>query len=164
MTLKKQSSVFPILKLPAEIRNGIYGYTVVSDTPISINRLYRLVIDRKKSHAGNNQLMNSSQLAIAFTCRQLYEEVVSIYYSKNCFKCWFFHETTNSDNEFIDDYMTAIGPKNSQTIQDLRISLGWHSYSDFLWFITGPESRGWNSVHGHDSSNTRARHEATLRP
>ena len=64
---KKRERTFPFLRLPAEIRNSIYKLTVVSEDKIKLDR-------------GPNP-----SLAIAKTCRQVYDESIGIFYASNQF-------------------------------------------------------------------------------
>ncbi len=86
---------FPLLKLPPEIRNCIWKYVVVKDGCI-IFREYMIYTkspetglrsgDPAKIYQKDHEPRQTSLLAVAFTCRQLYREVTPIYYGENIFR------------------------------------------------------------------------------
>lgn len=68
----------------------------------------------------------SSQLAVAFTCRQLYLEVTPIYYGENTFHPYPEHEWDKFKyRREIEHFTDAIGPRNASTITELYLLQGW---------------------------------------
>ena len=124
---------FPILRLPAEIRNQIWRYVVVKDgevvyrdhkrqdqTPESRLRSGNLI----KSHQEDDERRRSSQLAIASTCRQIYLEVTPIYYGENVFHPGDFQDPM-LHLRALKAFKQAIGPKNASTITEICVYESW---------------------------------------
>ena len=72
-------------------------------------------------HAEDDRRLVPSRLAIAFTCRQLYLEVTSIYYSHN----WFAMPLISVEAalEETQAFVTAIGPENARCLRNLCLVL-----------------------------------------
>lgn len=90
---------FPILKLPPEIRNRIWRYSLVKDGDVIIlphgrqGFISKIIPSRLRSgkelqrhQQDDKRRINSTSLALAFVCRQLYLEAALIYYSENTFR------------------------------------------------------------------------------
>ncbi|CAD6576547.1 MAG: hypothetical protein ASARMPREDX12_005274 [Alectoria sarmentosa] len=136
---KQISTPFPVLRLPPEIRNHIWRYVVVKDREVTFRRRIRqpLLLEKwlrsGKPRRSQQKLQQeveerwlSSQLAVAFTCRQLYLEVAPIYYGENTFQP---HPGDEWDilkyRRIIEHFTDAIGSRNASTIPELHLSHGW---------------------------------------
>ncbi len=129
--VKKTSFLFPILKLPPEIRSLIWTYTVVAAEAIQIEQYGsqhargKLVAGLLRSgtqiHVEDDRRLVPSRLAVAFACRQLYLEVTPIYYSHN----WFAMSLTSMVTALgkVQDFVAAIGPGNARCIRNLCLVL-----------------------------------------
>lgn len=136
---------FPVLKLPAEIRNHIWRYIVVKDgevvyrnhmrhlqSPASRLRSGNLM----KSHQEDDERRLSSQLAVAFTCRQLYLEVTPIYYGENVFHPGKLGCITKYC-QAIEGFAEAIGPENASTITEVCLYESWFLVGKYLSLLPG---------------------------
>ena len=78
-----------LLQLPSELRNRIWHLSVVQHHTIHIKRHQRQAMARPLLLKSGKRRVQSStkitKLALAFTCRQTYREVIPIYYSLNAF-------------------------------------------------------------------------------
>ena len=129
--IKKTSCVFPVLKLPPEIRNLIWRCTVVAAEAIQLEQfgsqhtrgqlVPSLLRSGKQIHAEDDKRLVPSRLAVAFACRQLYLEVTPIYYSDN----WFAVSLTSTVAALgkVQDFVVAIGPENARCIRNLCLVL-----------------------------------------
>ena len=118
---------FPILELPPEIRKYIWRCAIVIDRDV----MFRNCMTYHKSEDGlrygkpakicpnDSDPRQTSLLAVAFTCRQIYLEVTPIYYGENTF-CWdsdYMHVKWREFKKFAD----AIGPTNASSIMDVNL-------------------------------------------
>lgn len=124
--VKKPSSSFPIFKLPPEIRNLIWGYTVIAAEAIQLEQggsqhtrgqlAPSLLRSGTQIHAEDDRRLVPSRLAVAFTCRRLYLEVTPIYYSFN----WFAMSLTSMVTALkqVQAFVEAIGPENVRCLRN----------------------------------------------
>ena len=129
--IKKTTSFFPILKLPSEIRNLIWRFTVVAANAIELEQLGSqyargqlspsLLRSGKQIHAEDDKRLVPSRLAVAFASRQLYLEITPIYYAHN----WFAVSLTSMETtlEKVQNFAVAIGPWNSRFIRNICLVL-----------------------------------------
>ena len=102
----------PLLVLPPEIRNRIWTFAVVD---------VEEVIIRCNSHRETpGRHLHPTTIALAFTYRQIYREVASIYYSENLFQ---FHYGAIG---ILREFAAAIGPANAKSITALEIPIYPH--------------------------------------
>ena len=125
--IKKTSVFFPILKLPPEIRILIWRYSVIASGVIELEEhgsqhargklKPSLLRSGKQIHAEDDRRLVPSRLAIAFASRQLYMEVIPIYYSHN----WFSISLTSMVTALkkAQNFVAAIGPANARCIRHL---------------------------------------------
>lgn len=116
---------FPLLKLPPELRNYIWEYVVVKDRPIVLWRPHqRARVPESRLRSGNlvkhhqaddERRRQSTRLAVAFTCRQIYLEVTPIYYGKNTYRPRLFG-WLDSGFKIFEEFTNAIGPRNTRAI------------------------------------------------
>jgi hypothetical protein len=99
-----------LLRLPAEIRNTIYKYTLRDET-----------IRIKLQGTMRPSRSNHSSTALLQTCRQIRYEARSILYSQATFFCGYHHLTPGNLN--------SLGAKAIQAIQSLRLSY------QLIWFL-----------------------------
>ena len=120
---------FPLLRLPAEIRDCIWKYVVVNDGDIVIRQfiLYKKSPETglrsgsaEKVYIVDEEPRQTSLLAVAFTCRRLYLEVTPVYYSDNVFRPDFYDLMLRGDKS-VREFANAIGPRNASTITDLHV-------------------------------------------
>lgn len=95
----------PLLNLAAELRNHIYRYTVVSAAHINI---------KHEQHGGIPP-------ALLATCRQVREEVTSIFYSENTFILAF-------SEPCVARWLRVTGRDRCQMIKTVRIPYGTSLY------------------------------------
>ena len=129
--IKPPSSFFPILKLPSELRNLIWRCTVVAAEAIQLEQLGSqhargrlppsLLRSGKQIHTEDDRRVIPSRLAVAFACRQLYLEIMPIYYSHN----WFAVSLTSIGTalEKVQNFVKAIGSENARYIRNVRLVL-----------------------------------------
>ena len=130
---------FPILKLPPEIRHGIWYFTVVTDRPIAVKYHERQALaaqirpstlrsgKRMEAHHNDDVKRMNSFLAVAFTCRQIYQEVAPIYYSKNNF--FFKHPCEYARRyDWTSDFVGSIGEHNARSITSMTIDLDMSTF------------------------------------
>ena len=103
---------FPLLKLPAEIRNRIWTLVVV--------KVKRVVIKGNSHRETSGRHLHPTTIALVFTCRQIYREVTPIYYSENLFH---FHHGAIS---ILREFAAAIGPANAKSITAVEIPIYPH--------------------------------------
>ena len=133
---KKAKTCFPVLDLPPEVRNRIWTFAVVSDVPVVVARAWRPGLLRSgkevASHAqDDDQRRLISMLAVAFTCRRLYQEIIPIYYSENTFKF------VGSGPRFSClNFMKAIGPQNTQRINSISVDF-FHELEEAVRLFPG---------------------------
>lgn len=129
---------FPILKFPPEIRNHIWRILVVVDDVLKFRNYdhhAKIPESRLRSrkptifHQEDDERRLSSQLAVAFTCRQFYLEVTPIYYGENTFSPG-FSRFRPMDPQF-ENFTDAIGPKNASNITRLQLD-DWRIIFDAL--------------------------------
>ena len=70
-------------------------------------------------HKDDDQRTNTTALAPAFTCRQIYLEVTPIYYGKNTFIFW-DPCSEFSGLQIIQKFIAAIGPENASSISSIN--------------------------------------------
>lgn len=112
------SLVFPLLKLPAELRNRIWDYVVVLDKPLRIVKK-----DRRM-----DQAKAKSVLAVASTCRQIYQETTSLYYLNNWYTIDLGTYHTLSESKFRDAQTLVhdIGSERARQIRNVSIVCSAH--------------------------------------
>ena len=118
---------FNVLKLPAEIRSQIWRYAVVLDHPITVKFHERESLAKRlppsklrsgremEDHHRDDVKRTSSMLAVAFTSRQMYNEITPIYYSENTFFFDIFY-SFGSWQLSLPAFTTAIGERNTRNI------------------------------------------------
>ena len=129
--IKKTSISLPILKLPPEIRNFIWRYSVIASGAIQLEEYGSqharrqlnpsLLRSGKQIHTEDDRRLVPSRLAVAFASRQLYLEVVPIYYSHN----WFAISVTSmvSALKTAHNFVAAVGLVNARCIRNLCLIL-----------------------------------------
>ena len=125
---------FPLLQLPPEIRNYIWEYVAIKDRAILLyepNQRGRVPESRLRSgnlikhhQEDDERRWPSTQLAVAFTCRQLYLEVTPIYYGKNTFRLPEIFELLGGGSQVVKEFKNAIGPRNSSAIPRMNSKRG----------------------------------------
>lgn len=119
---------FPILKLPPEIRNRIWRYSLVKDGDVIIRPHGRQEFIRKivpsclrsgkelqRHREDDERRINSKSLALALVCRQLYLEAALIYYGENTF-CF----VGSPGISMLEGFTAAIGPRNASIVTVAR--------------------------------------------
>ena len=119
---------FPILKLPPEIHNRIWRYSLVKDGDVIIlphgrqgfiskiiPSCLRSGKELQRHQQDDKRRINSTSLALAFVCRQLYLEAALIYYSENTFR--FLSDPVSS---MLEEFTAAIGPRNASIVTAAR--------------------------------------------
>ena len=120
---------FPILRLPPEIRNRIWRYVLIKDEDIVVcvhgrrQRLLQALVPSRlrfgkeiQGHKEDDERrINSTQLALALTSRQLYLEAALIYYSENTFHFLSACRSNGADS-MLEKFTTAIGSQNAGSI------------------------------------------------
>ena len=129
--IKKSPVFFPILKLPPEIRNLVWRYSVTASGAIQLEEYGSqhargqlnpsLLRSGKQIHAEDDRRLIPSRLTVAFASRQLYLEVVPIYYSHN----WFVISVISMESALrtAQNFVAAIGPVNARCIRNLYLIL-----------------------------------------
>ena len=140
---------FPLLKLPPEIRNRIWKYTLVKDGEVEIRPfkppclMKRMVRSRLrsgkelKSHGiDDEQRFNTTSLALTFASHQLYQEATFIYYSKNTFafdNSWYPYLL----HQVFEHFVEAIGPQNARCITAVHFYTTDPTFIRYLCFLPG---------------------------
>lgn len=89
---------------------------MVSNEPIKVRQQnWRGLTAYLNSGCQNDRPLFSTNLNIAFTCRQIWQEVTPIYYSCNAFKF--------DDSGTMPDFVKAIGPSNARAITTMEMNL-----------------------------------------
>lgn len=147
------TKTFPVLRLPPEIRNRIWRFAVVKEEEVIIYHHGRqslasnLPESRLRSrcplqlHQQDDERRLSSQLAVAFTSRQLYLEVTPIYYGLNTFSLSNYRRRKD-----YQQFAADIGPDNVNTITTISA----HGDQYFLYWCI-PMLRGLKRVHVHQN-------------
>lgn len=104
-----ESFTFPLLKLPAELRLHIWALAVTAPAPIRLSN----------NHLPSKSEDKHSALAIVHTCRQIYLETASLYYSLNIF---IFHSLRFRclSVSGLRRFTEAIGPENTKCLISVR--------------------------------------------
>lgn len=100
----QRSGTFPFMQLPPEIRNMVYRYLSICPG--------RIGAKRTKTRGWMNQYNAYRQLDFGRTCRQIYEEHKSIFFSENGFE--FYYVAT-----FVT-FIEGIGISGRQLLKELR--------------------------------------------
>ena len=133
--------IFPFLKLPAEIRNIIYEYTLTDPSGINLVGVFkhkRRNVERisaklqaslaegsswSDAHRMNNSIRNNQEeepaplvTSLLAVNKQIHQEGVDILYGKN--------EFIFTDSFALYNFMINLGPSRSKSLRTLRI-LGW---------------------------------------
>lgn len=104
--------LFPIMQLPVEVRQKIWKSVMIFDKPISVEHHDRVLSQPIYLRSGKQVKMHiieqeqrrlCSPFTLASTCRQIYLEVVPIYYGTNTFildskHCLHFLKTIGAEN------------------------------------------------------------------
>lgn len=117
---------FPFLRLPIEIRDCIYKLVLTSPEPIVLRPQKRQQRRRSTLRSGRalrpaeeqddrKVLEGRSQLAILFTCRQVYNEAVLNYYRMNTFY--------TEDVKVLEEFMDTIGEECRKEVASMDLSL-----------------------------------------
>lgn len=132
------SVAFPLLKLPAEIRNRIWEYAVLVSDPINIEKRGcqhtlsqlgpSLLRSGKQIHIQEDLNIQAktlvSGLALASTCRQIYMEATPVYYSKNWFAItWNEYYEQRLAPRQVENFIKAIGPANARCIRAICLTV-----------------------------------------
>lgn len=132
----KSLEYFPVLKLPAEIRNRIWKCAVVVSKIVELRA--------PKQHHASSLLPARSRrgiwryppFSLASVSRQLYEEVVPIYYTHNTFGVLFAPRQMYGPD--ITRFLAGLRPKNQLCITSLSLyilfpaHIHWH---DLEWRV-----------------------------
>ena len=140
---------FPLLRLPPEIRNRIWRYSLVKDEGVVIHPYGRQYMMKKivpsrlrsgkelQSHRDDDKRwINSSSIALVFTSRQLYLEAALIYYSENTFTFeneWHPFQV----HEMLQAFVAAIGPQNASSITAAFFATTNASFIQYLFLLPG---------------------------
>ena len=140
---------FPLLKLPSEIRNRIWRYTLVKDGEVEIRPYKRPCLTtkmkRSRLRSGRELLwhgidderrFNKTSLALTFVSRQLYLEANFIYYSKNTFafdNSWYPYHI----HDVFGKFAGAIGPQNARCITAVHFYTTDPSFLEYLSVLRG---------------------------
>lgn len=117
--------VFPFLQLPVEIRDCIYKLVLTSPETIVLRPQKRKQQRRSTLRSGRafrpaqeqddrKVLEGRSQLAILFTCRQIYNEAVPNYYRMNTFY--------TEDVKVLEEFLDTIGEACRKEITSMDLS------------------------------------------
>ena len=109
----EEDEKFRLLDLPPELRNRIYCLVLVKGSEISIQTKIK-------------QIEESEACALLRTCRQVYREAVSTYYSFNIFK---LYHTSNFFPQ-LRGWFQSIGEENLRQIQFMRLQGSIHRVED----------------------------------
>ena len=140
---------FPLLKLPPEIRNRIWRYTLVKDGEVEIRPYKRPCLMKKMARSrlrsgkelqwhgiDDERRFNTTSLALTFASRQLYQEANFIYYSKNTFaldNSWYPFEL----HQVFRSFAAAIGPRNASCITAVHFYTTDPSFMQHLSVLPG---------------------------
>ena len=121
----------PLLGLPVEIRTRIYKLVLTFEEPIQITQYHRHPFPfhttnyfpnhfpetylAKTDPSYRRPIGGRSALSISFTCRQIYLESISLYYSLNVFQYISYGLSRTNFHEF----MRSIGPANRNFIHQI---------------------------------------------
>ncbi|KAL9072880.1 MAG: hypothetical protein Q9161_003251 [Pseudevernia consocians] len=133
----------PLLKFSSEIRNRIWEYVVAKDGEVILRNHKRRVrlLERRQSggptetYQEDDDQRRSSQLALAFTCRQLYLEVTPIYYGQNTFRPgnhWF-----GGGFPIFEKFADAVGPIQTSAITRLCLYGSLFCIDEYLSRLPG---------------------------
>lgn len=156
---------FPILKLPPEIRNRIWRYSLVKDGDVIIlprgrqEFVRKIVPSRLRSgkelqrhQEDDERRINSTSLALALVCQQLYLEAALIYYGENTF-CFL----GDPGISMLETFIAAIGPRNASTVTAARFYTGESCFPYLPLFpslkqitVSPPLSWLWDEEYFHD--------------
>ncbi|KAK3715088.1 hypothetical protein LTR37_007298 [Vermiconidia calcicola] len=90
-TASSQRPLSRLESLPGELRNTIYRYAVIEDSPVIAANLVDKQAKSWRSH----------QPALSLTCKQIRDEVLPIYYSENAFTFRRTPEDTYKDDDYL---------------------------------------------------------------
>ena len=140
---------FPLLKLPPEIRNRIWRYTLIKDGEVEIRPYKRQCLMKRMARSrlrsgkelqwhgrDDEQRFNTTSLALTFASRQLYQEATFIYYSKNTFafdNSWYPFQL----HEVFRGFVAAIGPQNAGCITAVHFYTTDPSFLRYLSILPG---------------------------
>ena len=111
----------PIAKLPAELRNRIYEYTVHYATPIVIEWF-----ESTKTFRFTANDWNVFPLALAGTCKRIRAECIQLFYTGNSFELIFRRHPRRCHGERKDQLnrlLNLIGPANEAVLSSLAVRL-----------------------------------------
>ncbi|CAK4033259.1 Hypothetical predicted protein [Lecanosticta acicola] len=97
---------FALLNLPAELRNRIYEYAVISSD--------RLLVPSTCKH---DDRPTAQQPALTKVNRQVREETIKTFYAENVF----VYHIHRCDFEYMFEWMTAIGLENRSSVRKLQL-------------------------------------------
>ena len=122
-----RSSTSPLLKLlPGEIREQIWRYVVVSNSPICLRKYRDMDAPSSRLRSGKglkidgttqHWYLHSTTFSLALTCRQVYLEVTPIYYGENVFHPDFRRSIESPEN--FDIFLDVIGKENAGRISNI---------------------------------------------
>ncbi|MCJ1454035.1 hypothetical protein MMC28_004385 [Mycoblastus sanguinarius] len=152
---KAATPPFPLLKLPPEIRNRIWTFTVVQKGSITLCRGKRpptlgagttvLRSGKKARLAGDDKwriiaYLSRSSLSVAFVCRQIYLEATPIYYAKNTFlvETYKYEGTSRiEDPSLLQHFTRDIGPEAARQITAVTFKNLWFPVERYVLLLPG---------------------------
>lgn len=122
----QNASQSPLLLLPAELRNRIYGYVVTGSDKIDIAA--------------------EQQPGLARACTETRSECLQMYYASNLFA---FAPVTEGQGslEQLEKWLSRIGPKNCESLRKLLVTL--NKDSGVLIDELGMASDTWTALYTH---------------
>lgn len=147
----ENTSLFPIMQLPVEVRQKIWKSVMIFDKPISVEPHGRVLSQPSYLRSGKQVKMHvveqeqrklRSHFALASTCRQIYLEVVPIYYGTNTFIL---------DSKHWVHFLKTIGAENVRAITSIQWALcdpGNHWPCSSLPDLEDKTHPELNSLHG----------------
>lgn len=113
----------PLLKLPGELRNRIYRYAVVQDTPAQL----QIIETGKTTCTPRRFLHNKSLPPLALASRRLYDEVKPIYLVEETFCLTNFFTQSVFLPEHVEHFRRMIG-KHGDEITEVKINRRTHGH------------------------------------
>ena len=107
----------PLAKLPPELRNRIYDFTLTCDSPIKI--LCTTNPETRRLRAYSPIAARNHPLALTETCKQLHEECTQLFYAVNIFV--FPASREENSLRFLDCFITTIGQKNALVLRSVLV-------------------------------------------
>lgn len=105
-------SISPLLSLPAELRELIYRFALISETAIDINSFCR----KRVEYISPILQVNVCEPSLLRTSRQIREEGLPVFYGENCFSDFRFQGLKS-----LERFLQNLAPEKSAMITMLKI-------------------------------------------